>query len=226
MSLTPVLLVGAGATVVSLVLFRWMARRHSIPCPAWLSVLLENPYMDAVASARLLLDRARVEPRMNVLDVGSGPGRLAVPAAQSVAPSGRVVALDLQPAMIQRLKARAAALGITNLETIVGSAGRGLVAPGFFDRALLVTVLGEIVDQQSALREIFQSLKPGGLLSITEVIPDPHYQSRRRVRRLAESVGFEHRETLGPWYAFTMNFTKPAAATAGPDPGSPRSDDP
>ncbi len=207
----PILLVGAAVAVVvvSLMLFRWLARRHSTPCPAWLSVLLENPYMDAVAGSRLLLDRAGVELGMNVLDVGSGPGRLTLPAAQRVAPTGRVVALDLQPAMMRKLKERAAGLGITNLETIVGGAGEGYLTRGVFDRAFLVTVLGEILKQEAALREIFEALKPGGLLSITEVIPDPHYQPRRRVRRLAESVGFEHRETLGPWYAFTLNFARP-----------------
>lgn len=209
MTIGPVLLVGAGAGVVSLVLFRWIARRHSIPCPAWLSILLENPYMDAVAGSRLLLDRAGVETGMNVLDVGSGLGRLTLPAAQRVSPTGRVVALDLQPAMIQRLKARAAALGLTNVETIVGGAGEGHLARGVFHRAFLVTVLGEIVSQEAALREIFEALVPGGILSITEVIPDPHYQSRRRVRRLAVSVGFEYRETIGPWYAFTMSFSRP-----------------
>ncbi len=165
--------------------------------------------MNAVAGSQLLLDRGRVETGMEVLDVGSGPGRLAIPAAQRVSPAGYVVALDLQQAMMRKLKERAADLGITNLETIVGGAGEGHLARGVFDRAFLVTVLGEVVQQEVALGEIFQALKPGGLLSITEIIPDPHYQSRRRVRRLAESVGFEYRETMGPWYAFTMNFARP-----------------
>ncbi len=176
--------------------------------------------MDAVAGSRLLLDRAGVEAGMRVLDVGSGPGRLAIPAAQRVSPTGRVVALDLQPAMMRRLKERAADLGITNLETIVGGAGEGHLARGIFDRAFLVTVLGEVVRQEAALREIFEALAPGGILSITEVIPDPHYQSRRRVRRLAESVGFEYRETIGPWYAFTMNFNRPANDRRPRHPGT------
>lgn len=224
-SIGPVLLIAFGVVTLSVAVLRWVSRRRSTPCPAWLAILLENPYMNALAGSQLLLDRAHVETGMEVLDVGSGPGRLAIPAARRVSPAGRVVALDLQPAMMQKLKERVADLGITNLETILGGAGDGHLARGVFDRAFLVTVLGEIVNQQSALREIFQALKPGGLLSITEVIPDPHYQSRRRVRRLAESTGFEFRETMGPWYAFTMNFTKPAGATAGSDSGRQMSDD-
>ena len=54
-----------------------------------------------------------------------------------------------------------------------------------FDRALLVTVLGEIPDRDAALRAIFDALKPGGILSITEILRDPHYQRRTTVLRLA-----------------------------------------
>jgi ubiquinone/menaquinone biosynthesis C-methylase UbiE len=197
-----------GIAALSLLALRVVSRRRSTACPAWLVPLLENPYMNAVAGSELLLDRAGVEAGQDVLDVGSGPGRLTLPAADRVGPTGRVVALDLQPAMIHRLRARFTASGVKNIETILGGAGEGKVPAGSFDRAFLVTVLGEIVDRQAALREVYEALRLGGLLSVTEVLPDPHYQSRGRVRRAAESVGFTFRETLGPWYAFTMNFIK------------------
>ncbi|UCF20544.1 MAG: class I SAM-dependent methyltransferase, partial [Gemmatimonadota bacterium] len=134
-----------------------------------------------------------------------------IPAARLVGPEGRVVALDLQPGMIRRLEERISALGLDRIETILAGAGDGKMPKSSFDRALLVTVLGEIVDRSAALREIYDALKPGGTLSITEVLPDPHYQTRSRVRRLAESAGFRFDELLGPCYAFTMNLIKPTA---------------
>jgi len=79
-----------------------------------------------------------------------------------------------------------------------------------FDRALLVTVLGEIPDRVAALQEIRGSLKPGGLLSVTEVFPDPHYQRRDTVRQLAQQAGLEVRETYGTWRAHTTNLARPA----------------
>lgn len=60
----------------------------------------------------------------------------------------------------------------------------------FFDRAWLVTVLGEVPAREAALREVYKALKLGGVLSIAEVIPDPHYQNQSTVRRLAEGAGF------------------------------------
>ena len=185
-------------------------RRYSTACPAWLIPLLENPYMNAVAGSETLLDRAQVQAGMTVLDVGCGPGRISIPAAQRVAPEGRVVALDLQPAMMSRLNERVASLGIDNIDTVLAGAGDGKVPSNAFDRVFLVTVLGEIVDQTAAMREIHEGLKPGGILSITEVLPDPHYQSKKRIRRLGESVGFQCSEQHGHWYAFTMNLRKPS----------------
>ncbi len=58
--------------------------------PPWLDWLLENRYTEAVASGRTLLDRLSLQPDMKVLDVGCGPGRLALPAAEQVGPDGEV----------------------------------------------------------------------------------------------------------------------------------------
>lgn len=118
------------------------------------------------------------------------------------------MAMDLQPAMLDRLEQKRAEAGIGNIEAVLGDAGGGDIPRGPFDRALLVTVLGEIVDQARALREIHGVLKPGGILSITEVLPDPHYQSRGRVRRLGEAAGFEVKEVQGPPHAYTINLCK------------------
>jgi ubiquinone/menaquinone biosynthesis C-methylase UbiE len=72
----------------------------------------------------------------------------------------------------------------------------------------LCTVLGEIPDRKAALQQAYRALKPGGYLSISEIFPDPHYQSRATVQYLAESVGFRLSEVVGPWFFFTASFVK------------------
>ncbi len=198
-------------TAISLI-WRLLSRRHQVPCPSWAVPLLENPYIEAFAGSRQLLDRAGVRPGMSVLDVGCGPGRLALPAARRVGPAGEVVALDLQPRMIRKIEERLAASGLDNVRPVLAGAGEGRAGSGRYDRAFLVTVLGEIPDRGLALGEIFGVLKPGGVLSVTEVLPDPHYQSRSKVARLAAAVGFEQREHCGSFWAFTMNFQKPVVS--------------
>jgi predicted methyltransferase len=59
------------------------------------------------------------------------------------------------------------------------------------------------------LQEIFAALKPGGVLSVTEVIFDPHFQSRGTVAKLAGAVGLRERAFFGNRFAYTLHFEKP-----------------
>ena len=99
---------------------------------------------------------------------------------------------------------------VENVRLLEAAVGEGKLPRDRFDRALLVTVLGEIPDRERALREIFDALKPGGRLSVTEVIFDPHFQSRRSVARLAHSSGFRENAFHGNRIAYTLNFEKPS----------------
>lgn len=193
------------------VAWRLAGRQRSLPCPAWLDGLLENPYVEAVAGSQTLLDRAGLAPGMRVLDAGCGPGRLTIPLAERIGPEGEVVALDIQPAMLDRLNERVRTRGLTNVRPVLDGLGEGLLEGDAFDRAFLVTVLGEVPDRERALREIHAALKPGGVLSVTEMLPDPHYQSQDAVRRLAVVCGFRIDRTFGSVLAYTLNLVKEPA---------------
>jgi ubiquinone/menaquinone biosynthesis C-methylase UbiE len=183
-------------------------RVASLPCPWWLVPLLENPYFQIVAGAELLMDRAGIGPGMAVLDAGCGPGRLTVPIAKRVGDAGRVVALDRQPRMLQRLQRRITDHDLTNVETVFGKLGEGLLPPAAFDVAVLVTVLGEIPDQAGALAEIRGALRAGGVLSVTEVLPDPHYQTLARVRALAAEAGLAEQRLFQGRAGYTINLVR------------------
>ncbi|HRL10929.1 MAG TPA: methyltransferase domain-containing protein [Aggregatilineales bacterium] len=201
----------AGMAFIALIMRRVTARQRPLPCPFWLSGLLNNPYMNSVAGAEAILDRLGVEAGMKVLDVGCGPGRLTIPAARRVGVDGEVTALDIQPEMLRRVQKKLDASHLTNVRLVRAGAGDGQVGQDMFDRALLVTVLGEIPDRRAALDEIFQALKPGGILSVTEVLPDPDFQTPGSIRRLASDVGFEEQAHFGGFPAFTLHLRTPAA---------------
>ena len=84
-----------------------------------------------------------------------------------------------------------------------------LPAAGTYDRAFLVTVLGEVPDGGTAMRALHGALRAGGLLAVTEALPDPDYQSPRTVRGLAVATGFELASARVHWFAFTTVFRKP-----------------
>ena len=159
--------------------------------------------------AAVIIEHLGLEPGMTVVDVGCGPGRVTLPAARQVGESGKVVAMDIQAGMLARAKEKARAANQSNIEFLHAGVGEGKLGHGQFDRALLVTVLGEIPDRDAALKEIFSALKPGGILSVTEIIFDPHFQRRSTVTRLAIEAGFREREFFGNHIAFTLNFEKP-----------------
>lgn len=119
-----------------------------------------------------------------------------------------MVGLDIQPGMLDRLTARAARAGVSNLTAVLGDASQTQFPPESIDVVYLCTVLGEIPDREAAIQQCYAALKPNGILSITEIFPDPHYQFRTKVQRLAEAAGFHLKEMHGPWYFFTANFAK------------------
>ena len=192
------------------IIWRYSSHRSSIPCPTWLSALVEldNPVLRN-NSARQIIQHLALKPGMKVLDFGCGPGRLTIPVAKQIGPAGQVTAFDIQEGMLQRVRVKAQAEALDNIQFIQGEAGAGKLGRNQYDRVLLVTVLGEIPNQKAALAEIFDSLKPNGILSVTEVIADPHFQRRARVTSAANSVGFVEREFFGNRISYTINFEKP-----------------
>jgi SAM-dependent methyltransferase len=192
------------------VVWRISSRRSSVPCPAWLAWLveLENPF-GGNYKARSIIDQLELRSGMTALDAGCGPGRITIPLAQRVGPEGEVTAIDIQPAMLRRAENKARTAGVANIRFLQIGLGEGKLQDNWYDRALLVTVLGEIPDRQRALQEIFEALKPGGLLSISEIIFDPHYQSRGAIVRLGTPCGFRERSFYGNRLSFTVILEKP-----------------
>jgi ubiquinone/menaquinone biosynthesis C-methylase UbiE len=197
------------ALVVVGVVWRWASRVWSLPCPSLIAWSVDNPSARRSRRTRLTLDRLELRPGQRILEVGPGPGRLLIPAAQRVLPGGEAFGIDIQQKMLDRLKVRAEREGVTNLKLIHGDAAAEHVPAESFDRAFLCTALGEIPDRAGALARCYRALKPGGLLSITEIFGDPHYQSRATVRRLAEAAGFCPRTVQGSFWFFTADFVKP-----------------
>ena len=210
MTASIIVLLAVVAAVLIATIWRLASRRRTLPCPVWLRWLVEldNPFTKTNRAA-FIVQTLALSSGMTVLDVGCGPGRLTVPLARGVGSVGRVVALDIQAGMLDRAEAKVKAAGLTNVEFVAGALGDGKLPANHFDRAVLVTVLGEIPNRATALKELFNTLKPGGLLAIVEVIFDPHFQSRGTVTSLAIAAGFRERAFFGQSLAYVIHFEKP-----------------
>ena len=175
MTLTQGFLVVSTIIVTVIVVFvgwRLASRVWSLPCPSLVGWALESAFYGRITGTGKTLDRIGLKPGQRVLEVGPGPGRLLIPAARRVLPAGEVVGIDIQPGIVERLKERAKSANITNLTAILGDATQPIVPEASFDVAFLVTTLGEIPDRAGAIAQCFRALKSGGILSISEMLPD------------------------------------------------------
>lgn len=176
--------------------------------PPALTFLFENPVAEAFVGAELLIERLNPAPGMRILDAGCGPGRLTVPLARAVGEDGEVIAIDGQLAMLAKLEERLKERGVANVRPLLVHLGEGELKEGHFDRILLPMVLGEVRDRRAAMRELHAALRPGGVLSVTEVFGDPDYRRAGTVLREAEAAGFRLVDRFGGFPAYTLNLEK------------------
>lgn len=193
------------------ILWRLLSQRTVLPCPSELSWLVElqNPLARATRSADIVRQLAP-QRGQRVVDIGCGPGRVTLPLARAIGSSGEVIALDLQPAMLAKVAAKAHREGLTQIRLLQSSAKDASLHE--IDAAVMVMALGEIPDRTKTLRSLFAALKPGGRLLVGESVFDPHFIRRSRLRALAQSAGFSECSCRGNVFGYAMVFTKPSTA--------------
>jgi ubiquinone/menaquinone biosynthesis C-methylase UbiE len=170
-------------------------RRHPSACPYSQRFWVEAPH-PFITRERL---RSVLEPSSGerVLEVGPGTGYYSLPVARWLEPGGRLEVLDIQQEMLDHTLGQAAAEGITNIAGERADAREMPYADDSFDAAYLVTVLGEIRDQDAALRELRRVVKPRGRIVVGELFGDPHMVTFRALRDRAAAAGLEVERKLG-----------------------------
>lgn len=178
------------------------------PCPFSERWVLDLPLRGLVNPVKRTLRDSQVAPGATVLELGPGTGYFSLEAARVVGAAGRLVCIDLQPDMAMALRRRLSSSEVRNANVVIGDATALPLADQSIDHAFLVTVLGEIPDRPRALHELRRVLAPGGILSVTETLPDPDYQFMGAVRDLARATGFQVLEEIRRFLGYTLNFTR------------------
>jgi ubiquinone/menaquinone biosynthesis C-methylase UbiE len=145
--------------------------------------------------------------------VGPGTGYYSLPVAESLVPGGTLELFDIQQEMLDHTLHRATKAQVSNLVATQGDAPELPYEDARFDAAFLVTVLGEIPDQDAALRELARVIRPGGRLVVGELFGDPHYVRFQRLRERAGRVGLRFDDRLGGTLGYFARFVRPESAT-------------
>jgi ubiquinone/menaquinone biosynthesis C-methylase UbiE len=187
------LLVGAALAVLGIALW-W--RKNPSACPYSQRFWVEAPH-PFITRARL---REILEPVAGerILEVGPGTGYYTLDIAEGVGADGTVDIFDIQQEMLDHTMRRAKERGFGNVHPTQGDAQALPYDDDSLDAAVLITVLGEIPDQDAALRELKRVLKPGGRLVTGELVGDPHYVTEGSLRTRAETAGLRFERRVGP----------------------------
>lgn len=170
---------------------------------------LNRPEREKEENTERALDELHLRPGMSVGDVGAGTGYYSLRIAKRVAPGGKVYANDIQPQMLEKLRANATAAGINNVETVLGTESTPNLPFGQLDLIILVDVYHELSRPQRMLQQLHAALKPNGQLVLLEYrkedlsvpIRPEHKMSLEEVRAEVEPEGYRFEksvETL-PW---------------------------
>jgi len=170
-------------------------------CPWWLGYLLVSPVRRLVQDPRKVL-APYVREGMTVLEPGPGMGFFTLELARLVGPSGRVVALDIQPRMLAGLSRRIARAGLLERldARLVLPRTLGLAdLDSAVDLTLAINVIHELSAVEPFFAEVAKASKPGAGLLLAE--PAGHVKAREFEAELAAAsrAGFKLAERPPIW---------------------------
>ncbi len=170
---------------------------------------LNRPEREREEDTTLAIKELNLQPGMVVADIGAGTGYYSIRIARYVLPGGKVLANDIQPEMLQRLKANAEAAKVANIETILGTESDPRLPANAVDLVIMVDVYHELSRPQRILGHIRAALKPNGKLVLLEYrkedpsvpIRPEHKMSIAEVKAEVEPEGYRFEKSVEslPW---------------------------
>lgn len=159
---------------------------------------LERPEREQEERTDLLLDALDLKPTDVAADIGAGTGYFTFRMAERL-PQGRVLAVDIQPEMIDFLKNGQKKRGTRNVVPILSTVDDPKLPPASVDLVLFVDAYHEFSHPREMMEAIVRALRPGGRVALVEYrLEDPdvpikrlHKMSVQQATREMQAVGLK-----------------------------------
>jgi len=138
------------------------AVHHRFEDAAHWATIFESDERTAWQEPDKVVDAMKLQPGQTVVDIGAGTGYFTRRFAKAVAPLGEAIGLDVEPGMVDYMKADAKKLGLTNYDARVVKPDDPALAPHSVDVIFFCDALHHIDDRAAYLRRLIPALKPGG----------------------------------------------------------------
>jgi len=192
-----------GACVGAFLAIRRITRPAGLITPVAFAPLLSSRLRLSYRRPEALVRWAGIQPGWAVLDLGCGNGALTPYLIQT---AGWVCALDVQKAMLSRLRQRMSPAALARTHSVVASACCLPFPAQSFDAVVMISVLPMLRDADLALREVRRVLRPSGLLIVGEDLLEPEYVHWPTIVRWAAQAGFSLRDQSANLLSYTLKF--------------------
>ena len=143
------------------------AQLASRPAEEWIKTL-DGPARVAAMKIDELVAALKLQPGQTVADIGAGSGLLEVPLARAVGGRGRVFAVEIDAGFFPEIAKRAAAAGVTNVQTVLGTFTDPSLPVKTVDVALFHDVLHHVDQRAVYLKNLAAYLAPSGRIVVID----------------------------------------------------------
>lgn len=189
-------------------LIRIVRHFHKFPMPKWMANVIDNPFRRKIQPPHETALRHGIQPGMQVLEVGPGNGTYTLAAARQIGPEGKLITIDIEPKMIERVNQKIATEKITNIQARVANVYELPFDDQSFDLIYMIAVINEIPDIPRALAEFHRVLKPSGNLVFSELFMDPDYPRAATLTHKVQAANFHLKEQIGNFFYYTLIFER------------------
>jgi ubiquinone/menaquinone biosynthesis C-methylase UbiE len=179
-------------------LTKYLGRRIALPMSYHGIPWLNRPERIQEENPEEMLEQLKVLPGMTVCDMGCGDGYYTIELARRVGPTGKVIAVDIQPEMLQELSRRCEQNNLKNVDMILGLPHDPKLPEGKLDLILMVDVYHEFSNPIEMLESMRNSLKKDGRIALVEFrgedpqvpIKPEHKMTKKQILKEYEANAF------------------------------------